>query len=345
MTKVREFANTWDRNLPNTWTEREESELIASSKGGHLFVPCFRPFDFLAGPNQRLTYLASATSRIAVDAPRGAEPRFHRNIDFDTLYFQWAGETSYETEFGTLTAKPAELLLIPGGIAHCWVGSSDSLRLEVHLRDPLEVLYTAEKHVGETDYRVTWAGGPDWPASPTPPKAETVLECMHTWDDTPGDETVVERRRAGLVGTSSGPRTPQKIRLFDLFTEITGRRGPGPVSMRNDSFFVECYNTVGAQFAFHRGNGNDEFQFQFCGTADNISEFGTDKMTPGDLVLVKRGVAHRVVGSPNFRRIVLYGREPWRVLIDPTKPVRRTRFDVTETVIDAAPWRKELMPA
>lgn len=345
MAKVREFANTWDRNLPPTWTERDESELIGSSKGGHLYVPCFRPFDFLAGPNERLTYLASVSSRIAVDAPRGVEPRFHRNIDFDTLYFQWSGETSYETEFGTLAAKPAELLLIPAGVAHTWFGSADSLRLVVHLRDPLDVLCTADKHVGETDYCVTWIGGPQWPAPPAPAKTETVLENLHTWDDRPGDETVVERRRAGLVGTSSGPRAPQKIRLFDLFTEITGRRGPGPVSMRNDSFFVECYNTVGAQFAFHRGNGNDEFQFQFCGTADNICEFGIDKMTPGDLVLVKRGIAHRVIGSPNFRRIVLYGREPWQVLIDPTKPLRRTRFDVAETVIDAAPWRKELLPA
>jgi hypothetical protein len=342
MTKFREFANTWDRDLPPTWTEREESDLIGSAKGGHLHVPCFRPFDFLAGPNQTLTYLVSVSSRIAIDAPRGAEARFHRNVDFDTLYFQWAGETSYETEFGALTAKPAELLLIPGGVAHTWVGTSDSLRLIAQVRDPLEVLCTAEKHVGETDYRVTWVEGPNWPAQPAPAPAATVLESLHTWDDQPGDETVIERRRAGLIGTSSGGRPVQKVRLFDLFTEITGRRGPGPVSMRNDSFFVECYNTVGAQFAFHRGNGNDEFQFQFCGTADNICEFGTDKMTPGDLVLVKRGISHRVVGSKNFRRIVLYGREPWRVMIDPTKPLRRTRFDVAEKVVDAAPWRKEL---
>src|SRR5665213_3039066 len=192
MAKVREFANTWDRNLPPTWTEREESELVGSSKGGHLHVPCFRPFDFLTGPNQPLTYLASVSSRIGVDAPRGADPHFHRNVDFDTLLFQWAGETSYETEFGTFTAKPAELLLIPGGVAHSWTGSSDSLRLVVHLRDPLEVLCTAEKHVGETDYRVTWVGGPTWAAPPVPPKAEMVLENLHTWDDRAGDETVVE---------------------------------------------------------------------------------------------------------------------------------------------------------
>jgi hypothetical protein len=345
MTKVREFANTWDRSLEATWTEREESDLAGPAKSGHLLVPCFRPFDFLAGPNQPLTYLSSVSSRVAVDAPRGAEPKFHRNIDFDTLYFQWAGETRYETEFGKFSAKPAELLLIPGGVAHTWSGSADSLRLSVHLREPLEVLVTSANHIGETDYQVTWVGGPNWPMPPVSKPSATVFESLHTWADKPGDETVIERQRAGLIGTSKGGRIVQKIRLFDIFTEVTGRKGPGPVSMRNDSFFVECYNTSGAQFAFHRGNGNDEFQFQFCGTADNICEFGTDKMACGDLVLVKRGISHRVIGSNNFRRIVFYGREPWDVLIDPTKPLRVTRFDVAEKVIDAAPWRKELMLA
>jgi hypothetical protein len=344
MTKVREFANTWDRDLPFTWTERDSSDLMGSSEGGHLFIPCFRPFDFLAAPNQALPFFASVSSRLAVDAPRGVEPFFHRNVDFDTLYFQWAGETKYETEFGPFTAKPAELMLVPGGVAHSWAASADALRLIVHLRDPLEVLVNADNHIGETDYRVTWVGGPDWAMPPAPPASETVVESLHTWADKPGDKTLVKRRRAGLTG-STGGRAVQKIRLFDIFTEVTGRKGPGPVSMRNDSFFVECYNTDGAQFAFHRGNGNDEFQFQFCGTADNICEFGTDKMGPGDLVMVRRGIAHRVIGSRNFRRIVFYGREQWDLLIDPKKPLRRTRFDVAETVVNEAPWRKELVPA
>ncbi|HXQ53972.1 MAG TPA: hypothetical protein VN802_22960 [Stellaceae bacterium] len=347
MTKVREFATGWGQMSPQSWTERDDSDIVGAGKGGHLFIPGFRPFDFLAGPNAPLTYLASISSRIAIDAPRGTEPHFHRNVDFDMLYLQWAGETSYETEYGVYDAKPGELMLIPGGTAHCATGSADSLRLRVSVRDPLEVLVDAEKHVGETAYRVTWAGGPSWPvpAGNGSAKNGKVLENLHTWDDKPGDETVIERDRARLVGTMTGGGGIHKIRLFDIFTEITGRRGPGPVSMKNDRFFVECYNTTGAQFAFHRGNRSEEFQFQFCGTAENISEFGTENMTPGDLALVRRGVSHRVIGSNNFRRIVLYGRDPWQVMIDPTKPLRRTRFDVAETVVDAAPWRRELETA
>jgi hypothetical protein len=29
----------------------------------------------------------------------------------------------------------------------------------------------------------------------------------------------------------------------------------------------------------------------------------------------------------------------------PLKPLRKSRFEVSETVVDAAPWRKELQPA
>jgi hypothetical protein len=345
MTKVREFATGWGQMSPQSWTERDDSDLVGAGKGGHLFIPGFRPFDFLAAANAPLTYLASSSSRIAVDAPRGTEPRFHRNVDFDEIFLQWAGETVYETEYGVFAAKPAELMLIPGGVAHCAAGSADSLRLRVAARDPIEVLVTAEKHVGETAYAVHWEGGPAWPVPAASAKSATVLESLHTWDDNPGDETLIERSRERLVGTMSGGGGVHKIRLFDIFTEITGRRGPGPVSMRNDRFFVECYNTTGAQFAFHRGNRSEEFQFQFCGAAENISEFGTDHMGPGDLAVVRRGVSHRVIGSNGFRRIVLYSRDPWQVLIDPKTPLRRTRFEVSETVIDAAPWRRELETA
>ncbi|HUB95756.1 MAG TPA: hypothetical protein VL993_07560, partial [Stellaceae bacterium] len=278
MTKAREFATNWGQMSPQAWTEREESDLVGASKGGHLMIPSFRPFDFIEAPNAPLTYLASASSRIAVDALRGRQPHFHRNVDFDMLFFQWAGETVYETEYGVFEARPGELLLIPNGVAYCAAGDKDCLRLMVQVRDLVETLVTAEKHVGETRYKVDWVGGPSWPVPAQAAAGVTATESLHTWDDRPGEETLVERARDRLVGVSTGGRVVQKIRLFDIFTEITGRRGPGPVSMKSDRFFVECYNTTGAQFAFHRGNRSEEFQFQFHGTADNICEFGTDKM-------------------------------------------------------------------
>jgi hypothetical protein len=341
--KIREFMT--NRGPLQHWSDRDEDDLIASSKGGHLCIPCFRPFDFLAEPNKLLPFLVSASSRLSVDAPRGTEQQFHRNVDFDTLYFQFAGETSYEAEPGRFVARPGELMLMPNGVAHCATGSADSLRLVIHLRDQVEALFTPEKHIGETRYDVRWIGGVDWPVPAPVQKNPDVFESMHTWDDRPGDETLIKRRRERLVGVMTGGREIQKIRLFDIFSEITGGKSQGPLSMRNDRFLVECYNTNGEQFAFHRGNRNEELQFNFAGGCKNISEFGTDDMESGDLVVVRRGIAHRVIGSRDFRRITLYGADPWQVMIDPTKPLRKSRFEVTETVVDPAPWRKELTPA
>jgi oxalate decarboxylase/phosphoglucose isomerase-like protein (cupin superfamily) len=346
MKKVREFATGWGDAYPMTWSERTEEDLVGAAKSGHLLIPCFRPFDFLSAPNKPVRFLDSVSNRLAIEAPRGTQQHFHRNVDFDELFFQWAGETSYETEFGMVKAKPAELMLIPSGVAHRATGSADSLRLSVQLRDPLDVLLTEKDHNGETEYTVRWVGGPDWPvpAERAPTKGR-VMESMHTWSDEAGDETLIEREYEPMVGVSSDGRVIQKIRLFDIFKEITGRRGPGPVSMKNDRFVAECYNTTGAQFAFHRGNRNEEFQFQFFGTADNICEFGTEKMGAGDLFIVRRGIAHRVIGSRDFRRLVLYSADPWKLQIDPTKPVRQSRFEVTEKVIDKASWRAELETA
>jgi hypothetical protein len=40
--------------------------------------------------------------------------------------------------------------------------------------------------------------------------------------------------------------------------------------------------------------------------------------------------------------MVFYSQDAWKVLIDPTKPLRKTTFEVKERVIEAAPWRDEL---
>ena len=346
MKKVREFATGWGDDDPMTWSDRIEEELTGTAQG-HLLIPLFRPFDFLEAANHALTYLRSPQTRIGVDAPRGVEDHFHRNCDFDQIFFQWAGETSYETEFGRFAMTPAELMIIPAGVAYRATGNAESLRLSLGVQDPVDVQLTEADHIGHTAYTVTWTGGPDWPvpSGQETPRTGTVTERIHTWDDGPDDVTTVERAYDRLVGASTGGRGIQKIRTFDIFKEVTGRKGPGPILMSNDHFLIECYNTDGEQFAFHRGNRNEEFQFQFFGTADNISEFGTEKMGSGDLFIVRRGIAHRVIGSDNFRRLVIYSKAPWEVMVDPRTPLRETTFDVEETVIEAAPWRSELLSA
>jgi hypothetical protein len=326
------------------WAERNEGELIGSSKGGHLLVPTFNAFDFIPAPNIPLLFLTAPSNRALVEAPRGTQPMFHRNADFDELHFQMAGETVYETEFGLFSARPAEFMLIPAGIGHRATGKSGSLRLTLQLRDSLEAKATEGSHIGHTEYDVVWHGAPDWPDPPESklfPKGR-VTESVHTWDDEPGAQTLIERDYDRLVGSIKDASGIHKVRLFDIFTEMTGKRGPGPISFINDNFFTECYNTVGEQFAYHRANRSDEAQLQFNGSAENISEFGTDLMDSGQLYVQRRGIAHRVKGSPNYRRMVFYSREQWKVLVDPSKPLRKTTFTVTERVLESAPWRDEI---
>ncbi|MEI6318909.1 MAG: hypothetical protein WCS09_10370 [Pseudomonadota bacterium] len=345
MKVVKEFATGWGDTYPIQWSERVEEELTGTARG-HLFIPLMRPFDHLAGPNETTTFLTSETSRFAVEALRGTQPCFHRNADFDELFFQWAGESVYETEYGVFKAMPQHLTLIPSGVSHRASGSADCLRMSIRLRDPIDVLIDERRHIGETDYRVSWSGAPEWPV-PSGQAVATkgqVTESVHTWGDRDGEETLIERQYDRLVGVSTGGRSLHNIRLFDIFEKLTGGLGPGPVCMKNDSFLIECYNTPGEQAAFHRGNRNEEFQFQFAGTADNICEFGTARMQAGDLFIVRRGIGHRVVGSPNFRRLVIYSKDPWTVAIDPQQPRYKTTFSVEERVVEAAPWRSEPRP-
>lgn len=343
----KEFSTGWGEGYPMTWAERDESELIGSSKGGHLLVPTFRPFDFLIAPNQPLVFLSASTNRAVVEALRGTQPLFHRNADFDELHFQIAGDTTYETELGTLTAKPAELTLIPSAIAHRATGRHGSLRMTMQVRDPINVKVDESGHVGHTEYDVIWRGGPEWPDPPDAVLLQKgkVTESVHTWEDQPGEETLIQRDYDRLVGCASKGRGIHKIRLFDIFTELTGVRGPGPISMENPGFFVECYNTLGEQWAFHRGNRNDEAQFQFQGTAGNISEFGADTLSAGDIYIQRRGIAHRVTGGVHYRRMVFYSQERWKVMVDPKRPPRQTTFEVTERVLEPAPWREQVRQA
>jgi hypothetical protein len=344
MNQRREFITGWPASVPMVWAERNEDEMVRSSKGGHLLVPTFNAFDFIPAPNTPVPFLSAPSNRALVDAPRGTQPMFHRNADFEDLHFQMSGETVYETELGVFAARPAEFMLIPAGIAYRTTGKNGSLRLTMQLRDSLEAKVDEKGHIGHTEYDVVWQGAPDWP---DPPEAKLfpkgrVTESVHTWEDQPGAETLIERDYDRLVGSIKEMSGIHKIRLFDIFKEMTGKRGPGPISFINDNFFTECYNTVGEQWAYHRANRSDEAQLQFNGSAENISEFGSDIMDSGQIYIQRRGIAHRVKGSPNYRRMVFYSREPWKVLVDPKKPLRQTTFKVTERVLESAPWREEI---
>ncbi len=349
MTDIREFMTGWfepKQSHMTAWSKRQKEGLRGTATGKR-YVPGFRPFDMLTEPNQSLVIFENTDQRIGVEYVTGTRPHFVRNIDFDELFFQFAGRSVLETEFGTYEMKPGEILHIPGGIAHRSSGTADCCRMFARLNEPLTEILKPEDQVSHVEYKVTRHGGPDWAKRDIaidPPKGGEAIEKMITWRDTPEYYTTVRRDYATLVGASSLERDAAKsgithIRTFDFFTEITGRRGPGPKLCGSKHFVAECYNTNGEQFAFHRALRSEEFGLQFRGNAINMSEFEENlKMAPGDLALVPLGIAHSVICEDDFLRIVLYSRLPWDVKIDATAHAYESTFVVETTVVEAPGW-------
>jgi quercetin dioxygenase-like cupin family protein len=330
------------------WSQRQKEGLRGSARGKH-FVPKFRPFDMLTEPNQSLFFLVNEDQRIGVESVVGCQDQFSRNIDFDMIMFQFCGETTVETEFGVYEMKPGDLMRIPEGIAHRSTGTADSLRLFGWLREPVVRMWEEEQHASHTEFRMTRSGGPSFavPSGRDKPVTGKVLERMITWRDrSPEDYTVAERDYDFLVSATSTQRDVKEsgvrvIRAFDMFTEITGQRGPGPKLVETPNFMVEVYNTTGEQFAFHRALRTEEFGLQFRGRATNMSEFDGDlEIVPGDVAVIPLGIAHSVICEENFLRTVWYSRIPWDVVIDPTKHAFESTFEPETEVIKPAAWQQ-----
>jgi mannose-6-phosphate isomerase-like protein (cupin superfamily) len=345
MTKIREFATTWGSPSPRVWFERDKEELIGSAAGAPEDIPNFRPFDMLSEPNQSLLVLQNQDMRIGVENVTGTQPFFRRNSNYDTLYFQFAGTTLVETEYGVFEHKPGELLLIPEGIAQRSTGSPDSLRLFAFLREPVEPLYSAEKHQSHTEFDMVRTGGPAW-ATPNglaqPPEGK-VVERMYLWDE--AEPTIVQRTTSYLIGKASEGRGVTHYRPFDVFHEMTGKRGPGPMLMKSPVFFCEVYNTEGEQFAFHRALDSVEAWLQFRGDSINESEFNAVHLLPGEMNYAPVGVPHRVVGGEGFLRFVLYSKRPWEVLVNSSMHRHESRFEAQTRELQRAAYRDEPVPA
>src|SRR5919199_4508452 len=219
------------------WFEREKEELIGSAAGAPEDMPNFRPFDMLDEPNQSLLVMQNEDMRIGVENVTGTQPFFRRNSNYDTVYFQFAGTTVVETEYGVVEQKCGELMLIPEGIAQRSTGSPDSLRLFAFLREPVEPLYTAEKHQSHTEFTMVRTGGPSWgtPNGLAQPSQGKVVERMYVWGEP--EPTIVQRETSYLIGTASEGRGITHFRPFDVFQGMTGKGGgPGPMLLKSSVF-------------------------------------------------------------------------------------------------------------
>jgi hypothetical protein len=352
--EVREFMTGWFGQefepMPMlAWSVRKRASLMGSGKSKR-FLPTFRPFDLLGQPNASQLVFENESQRIGVESVCGARPAFTRSLDFNTLYFQFAGKSKVETECGEYETAPGDLLLIPDGVAHRSTGTADSLRWYFDLHEPVRVMMGEANEVSLTEFTAQRSGGPDWkiPADRSTASKTQVQERMVQWRDRSADDaTFVERDYGSLVGATSKNRDKaeslvKKLRAFDCFTEITGQRGPGPKLIATDNFALETYNTIGAQFAFHRGLQSDEFGFQFSGHGYNLSELEAKAATPpGACALVPLGIAHSVLCDPGFLRFVAYSRVPWEVRADATKHAFESRFEVASNVVKPHAWHSQ----
>jgi len=351
MTDIREFMTSWapgDGSSMIAWSNRKKESLRGTATGKRK-PPDLRPFDLIKAPHQSVGLLANPDMRVSVDSAAGPAPIFHRNIDFDTVIVQFAGNCRVENEMSVEQLAAGEVLLIPRGIAHRSIGDANALRMIVHLKSPVTQHMGEELCTSRTQFDIRRVGGPDYSAAAAAkPQTGAVIEKMFVWDEDPADAVQVRRVAEELIGVTSTEREKKlsavkKLRPFDLFTDITGRKGPGPKVMSSAFSLMEVYNTVGEQFAFHRALDSEEFGLQFMGVNTNMSEFEEGRvMSPGDWFLIPLGIAHSVKDcKPDFRRMVLYSRFPFEVLAKPSMHAHESRFEVRENVLEPAPWHSE----
>lgn len=343
MARVREFTTGWSGEHEDTdhhWQQRDDDELLGALRKSSRVVPGFRPFDMLEGPNQPLPVFANDDMLVGFEAVVGTQPDFSRHVDFDTLWFQFAGQTTVESEQGTVTVDPGELLLMPAGVAHRSSGTADSLRLYAELRDPVQLNLGEDKYQSHTTFKVKRVGGPTWtPAPYTPPSDGMVLERMRLFGQAAEEADVFARRYESLIGISAEGKQLARVRAFDFFWNITGKAGPGPKLFVSNSFFAETYNLEGPQFGFHRALRSEELALQFRGLGITQDELGVKPTPTGTIGYVPAGISHRIVGVEEFLRLVVYSNKPWKLLVDPTKHVCESTFEVETTEVQTAAWR------
>jgi mannose-6-phosphate isomerase-like protein (cupin superfamily) len=349
---AKEFMTTWHRSersyLPQ-WGVRDKSSLMNSGTSTRS-LPMFRAFDLLGEPNQQITILSNYDHEIGVASVCGAEQEFVRHVDFDTVYFQFSGETTIETEFGEYVMSPGDLMHIPEGTAHRSSGTADSLRWFAYVNAPFTSFMTNEDEVSHTKFHVKRIGGPNWkiPADRMSAPKDRVVERMVCWDDKPDDLSLFNREYSDLVpAISTSPREKKsgirKLRAFDLFKEIAGTSGePKPV-FRGKHLELKVYNIIGEQFAFHRALRSEDVRIQYRGDALDMSECGNVDTKPGTVTVIPRGIGHSVittpVDSPDFLRLNFYSELPWFYPSDVTRHHFESHFEVTTEIVEKAAWR------
>jgi mannose-6-phosphate isomerase-like protein (cupin superfamily) len=353
---IGEFMTTW-KDFPRpglaAWSDRPKEGLMTKAKSTH-FTPRFRPFDMIEAPNSPLVVIENANHRIGVESVVGVQDQFHRYVDSDMIYFQFAGSTTVESEFGVYEVGPGEVILIPGGISHRSTGRDGSLRWFCQTVEAVDKVMGQDQYTSDITYTLERSGGPDWKpeAGKAEPTKGAVIEHMHFWNDGPDDLTELERDYDFLVGVSrlrgaqEGASGVKVVRAFDHYTTVVGKGGADMGTqplMEAAHLRIQTYNMEDEQFAFHRALQSEEIRVQFRGDALDMSEFQNVEVSPGEITIIPLGIAHSVITIPpeatDFLRLNFYSTLPWKVLVDPTKHLYESTFEVTTNIHRESDWK------
>ncbi len=108
----------------------------------NIFDPKFQPSNFGMADGKPLRLYDGKTVKIDLSKRSKEDMGFwHRNIDAHEIIFCVKGALDWETEMGTRTIRPGDMLLIPRGIAHRSKLSKDSadenVLIELKIGEPL----------------------------------------------------------------------------------------------------------------------------------------------------------------------------------------------------------------
>jgi oxalate decarboxylase/phosphoglucose isomerase-like protein (cupin superfamily) len=113
----------------------------------NIFSEQFTPTNLDKADGTPLRLYTSDSVKIDVSKRRKRDMSFwHRNIDAHEIIFCVKGALKWETEMGTKTMRPGDMLFIPRGIAHrsmlCEESTDENVLIELKIAD--ELAYVGE---------------------------------------------------------------------------------------------------------------------------------------------------------------------------------------------------------
>jgi mannose-6-phosphate isomerase-like protein (cupin superfamily) len=109
----------------------------------NIFDDKYQPENFSKADGSPLRLFDSDALKLDVSKRSKEDMGFwHRNVDYHEIIICVRGALRWETEYGTVTLHPGELILIPKGITHrsmlCEESAEENVLIELKVRDALK---------------------------------------------------------------------------------------------------------------------------------------------------------------------------------------------------------------